>query len=78
MPTGCPFASRMGKSTRSRKRSYTPPPRWRGLASPTSISSCALTFRFAASCRAIVSQPPGAQPSCCFSMVASVNPRPRR
>ena len=77
-PTGWPFASRIGKITRSRKRSYTPPPRWRGLARPTSSSSCGVTWRFVASWRTSWSQPPGAQPSWCFAMVSSVKPRPRR
>jgi len=36
------------------------------------------TFRFAWSCRAITSQPAGAQPSWCASIVSSLKPRPRR
>ena len=61
-----------GTGRRRRRRAGAGSPR------PTSTSSSGGTWRLAASWRPSVSQPPGAQPSWCFSIVASVKPRPRR
>jgi hypothetical protein len=54
------------------------PPDWRGWARPDLDELVAPDVALRASCRASVSQPPGAKPSWCFAIVSSVKPRPRR
>ena len=82
-PIAWPLASRMGNRTRSRKKSYAParelaPARWRGRARPTSISSPGPMSRRWPSFVTSWSQPAGAQPSWCLTIVSSLKPRSRR